>query len=64
MGKKTKTFAPKMHKFNSTWRRGDGWLMANRKRMKGLSYRALWLKEGAPGDFEAWLIAKGVTVTK
>ncbi|MDE3818760.1 hypothetical protein [Sinorhizobium meliloti] len=54
----------KVHKVGGTWRRADKWLMGNKKKGRGVSYRALWEAEGSPYPFEAWLREKGLVIPK
>jgi hypothetical protein len=41
-------------------KRGDKYLMANKKKYAGSSYRDRWEAAGAPGTFEEWLVKKGL----
>ncbi len=46
-----------------TERRPDEGLYVNNHASYGFSYRGMWVHEGCPGTFEAWLVNKGV-ITK
>ena len=60
MFKRPKNYPVKTHKVGGTWRRADKWLMGNRKKEHGVSYKEQWIHAGAPGTFEGWLREKGI----
>lgn len=48
-----------VHKMVGTWCGAAEWPV-NARACHGFSYRELWIQEGCPGTFEAWLASKGV----
>jgi hypothetical protein len=54
-----KSHPAKVHKIVGTWGRADD-VPHGGHAYHCFSYRELWIQEGCPSTFEAWLEAKGV----